>query len=238
MNWHVPGPMGPNPMIAPFWDDLKISGGDVFYYYDNTNNYFIVEWSDLRNEYNSSSEETFEAIIYDPAFYPTNTGDAEIKFQYKVINNIDQGSYYGYTIAHGQYATVGIEDHTALVGLEYTYDNDYPTAAKHLQNEMALLFTTNAPQFLAPPIADANQDYLSFALLQNQSESQVLEISNSGESNLIYNIAKNYIEKHCHNKCTFSASNLESKEIFPSIIDKIKRSKKDENHLFRSKSAK
>jgi hypothetical protein len=37
--------MGPNPMIAPFWDDLEIGNGDVFYYYDSGNNYFVVERS-------------------------------------------------------------------------------------------------------------------------------------------------------------------------------------------------
>ena len=53
---------------------------------------------------------------------------------------------------------------------------------------------------------------------------------NDGDKKRV-NIAKNYIEKHCNNKCIFSAFNLESKEIFSSVIDKIKKSKKDENHL-------
>jgi len=44
-------------------------------------------------------------------------------------------------------------------------------------------------------------------------------------------IAKNYIEKHCNAKCEFSAFNLDAKKIFSFVIDKIKKSKKDENHL-------
>jgi hypothetical protein len=193
MNWHIPGPAGPNPMIAPFWDDLQMGSGDVFYYYNNTNNYFVVEWSHLKNEYNNSSEETFQVIIYDPEYYPTLTGDADILFQYKTVNNVDQGSYGGW-VSHGQYATVGIEGLSSTVGLEYTYDNDYPTAAKHLENNMAILFTTNAPQFLAPPIADVSHDYLTFALLEETTDSQTLQISNTGESNLVYNVSKTYIE--------------------------------------------
>ena len=193
MNWHIPGPAGPSPMIAPFWDDLEIGNGDVYYFYDSSNNYFVIEWSHLRNESNGSSEETFQAVIYDPAHYPTNTGDADILFQYKVVNNIDQGSYSG-GVSHGQYATVGLESHSPLIGMEYTYDNDYPTAAKHLENNMAILFTTNAPQFLAPPVANISHDYFTFALLEDTSDSQTLQISNSGESNLIYNISKTYIE--------------------------------------------
>ncbi|MBN1327722.1 MAG: T9SS type A sorting domain-containing protein, partial [Candidatus Cloacimonetes bacterium] len=144
MNWNIPGPNGPSPMIAPFWDDLKTGSGHVCYFFDPANHYFVVEWSHLQNEYNNA-EETFQVIIYDILFYPTTFTDNEFKFQYKVINNVDAGDY-SWSINHGQYATVGIEDHTGLRGLEYTFNNTYPTAAKHLQNQMALLFT-------GPPIA-------------------------------------------------------------------------------------
>jgi hypothetical protein len=141
MNWYIPGPPGPSPIIAPFWDDLKMGSGDVYWYYDSTQNYVIVEWDHLQNDYNNA-EETFQVILYDSNFYPTSTGDSEIKFQYKVVNNVDQGSYGGgWYVYHGQYATVGIEDHTGTVGLEYTFSNSYPVAAKPLQNQMALLFT-------------------------------------------------------------------------------------------------
>ena len=146
MNWHIPGPLGPSPMIAPFWDDLKIGSGRVCYYNNSGQHYFIVEWSHLQNEYNSA-EETFQVILYDPNYYPTPTGDGEIKMQYKVVNNVDVGDYTPtFHISHGQYATVGIEDHTSEVGLEYTYNNTYPTAAKTLQNQMAILYTTNSPE--------------------------------------------------------------------------------------------
>ena len=148
MNWHIPGPLGPSPMIAPFWDDLKIGSGRVCYYNNSVQHYFVVEWSHLQNEYNSA-EETFQVILYDPNYYATPTGDGEIKVQYKVVNNVDVGDYTPtFHISHGQYATVGIEDHTSEVGLEYTYNDTYPTAAKTLQNQMAVLFTTNTP---SPP---------------------------------------------------------------------------------------
>ena len=139
MNWSIPGPLGPSPIIAPFWDDLKINNGNVCYFYDQTQNYFIVEWSHLQNDYDNS-EETFQVILFDSNYYPTTTGNSEILFQYKTINNVNQGNY-GTFSNHGQYATVGIEDHTGTVGLEYTYNNQYPTAAKVLEDEMAILFT-------------------------------------------------------------------------------------------------
>ena len=53
---------------------------------------------------------------------------------------------------------------------------------------------------------------------------------NDGDKTRV-DIAKNYIEQHCNDKCVFTPLNLESKEIFSYVIDKIKKSKKDENHL-------
>ena len=141
MNRALPGPLGPSPIIAPFWDDLVMSSGKVCYYFDSALNYFVVEWSRVKNEYNGSSLETFEVILYDINFYPSSSGDNEILFQYHTVNNIDVGSYGGYSVEHGQYATVGLEDHTGLIGLEYTFNNQYPTAAKMLEDEMAILFT-------------------------------------------------------------------------------------------------
>ena len=47
-------------MIAAFWDDLETAnGGDVFYY--STDQYVIVEWSDMRTQ-NNNSLETFQII--------------------------------------------------------------------------------------------------------------------------------------------------------------------------------
>jgi hypothetical protein len=139
-NWRLPGALGPNPMIAPFWDDLAThNGGLVFSYYDAANHWYIIQWDNMKNGFNGTSEETFQVILYDPAYYPTSTGDGPIKFQYKVFNNVD--NYTG-TTSHGCYATIGIKDHNGLVGLEYSYLNQYPTAAQPLGNQKALYITT------------------------------------------------------------------------------------------------
>lgn len=138
MNWNIPGPGGPSPMIAAFWDDLKLTGGShVCYYFDAAQHRFIVEWSHLQNDF-AGDEETFQAILYDPSVNPTATGDSEILFQYKVINNTSQGSN---RYDHGQYCTIGLEDPTGLIGLQYTFNNAYPTSAKVLEHEMAILLT-------------------------------------------------------------------------------------------------
>ncbi len=145
MNWNIPGALGPSPLIAPFWDDLITGDGNVCYFYNDVYHYFVIEWSRLYNEYNSN-EETFQVVLYDADYYPTMLGDSEIKFQYHTVSNVDQGGYFGFIVNHGLYATVGIEDPSGTIGLEYTFNNEYPTAAKVLENESAIFFT-------GPPIS-------------------------------------------------------------------------------------
>jgi hypothetical protein len=139
-NWRLPGAGGPNAMIAPFWDDLcTLTGSGIYVYNDTANHKYIIEWYNLKNGRDRTSEETFQVILFDPLFYQTTTGDGPIKIQYKVFNNVDltSGVYN-----HGNACTVGIKDHTGTRGLEYTYNNTYPTAAQPLANQKALYITT------------------------------------------------------------------------------------------------
>lgn len=139
-NWRLPGPLGPNPMIAAFWDDLQLNtGNNVYVYYNSTQHFYVVQWN-VTSGFDRTSPEVFQAILYDPIYYPTQTGDAPIKLQYKIFNNIDAGS--GDAHPHGNSSTIGIKDHNGLVGLEYTFNGAYPTAAKPLANNSALYITT------------------------------------------------------------------------------------------------
>jgi len=187
MNWHIPGPIGPSPMIAPFWDDLKMSSGHVCYYYVEDLHYFIVEWSNLTLS-ESSNLETFEVIIYDPEYYETPSGDADLLFQYKVVHNYDNDT------TEGPYCTVGIEDHTGTMGLEYTFRNLYPTAAKTLEYNMALLFTTRGSTAMAPAEIVLSDDHFNFALQTGGTDNDILLISNNGEQNLYFNFVKEYLD--------------------------------------------
>jgi Peptidase family C25/Propeptide_C25/HYDIN/CFA65/VesB-like, Ig-like domain len=191
MNSQIPAPQGPSPMIAPFWDDLKMGSGHVYYYHDQTEHAFVVEWSHLQADWDNS-QETFQVLIYDPAVYPTPSGDAEIVFQYQTVNNVSVGSY-NYGVEHGQYSTVGLEDHTGTVGLEYTYNNTYPTAAAPLEDEFAIKFTTMGGGAQSPPIMNLNQTNFDFLLQPGSADTQHLEITNDGEANLIYNLSKSYV---------------------------------------------
>ncbi len=141
-NGRMPGGQGPAPMIAPFWDDLVLlTGGGIYRYYNADEHIFIIQYQNLKNGYNRSSEETFQVIFHDPLYYPSSLGDGMIKIQYKTFNNVDTGSS-GYTPSHGKFATVGIRDPSNLRGLEYTFNNQYPPAAQPLANQRALLITT------------------------------------------------------------------------------------------------
>lgn len=131
-NWGIPGVLNPPCLVAPFWDDLYLGEGGVVYDYDESTQRFIVEWSRVRNEY-SDALETFQAILYNPERYTTETGDGEILFQYQSVENGD----YAYN-----FATVGIESPDKADGLQYTYAGQYSPGAAELKDNMAIKFTT------------------------------------------------------------------------------------------------
>lgn len=137
MNYPIPGPQGPSPMIAVFWDDLSVSNSNVLWYFNSNLHYYVVQWSRITNG-DTGSPLTFQVILYDPIYYPTTTGDSEIKMQYMQVTNNNSGSYPS---NHGQYSTVGLENEDSLIGLQYTFNNTYPEACKSLQSQMAILFT-------------------------------------------------------------------------------------------------
>ncbi|OUW62617.1 MAG: hypothetical protein CBD58_01635 [bacterium TMED198] len=159
-NYSLPGPGGPSPMLAVFWDDLQMnSGGDIYAWHDTQSDAFVIEWSGLRT-FQLNSLNTFQAILYN-SDYLTPTGDDEIKLQYKVFNNTSYGEYpvgnnFG-AVIHGIYTTVGIENYNGQVGLEYTHDNQYPLTSMILDDETSLFITTRLSGSV--PISIAHQQY-------------------------------------------------------------------------------
>ena len=142
-------------MVAAFWDDLETgNNGDVYYY--SNNNYAIIQWEDMRTHY-SNSLETFQIILNNDSNQPY--GDNSIKIQYDEFNNTSSGDFNNYPPEHGSYATIGIENHLSNDGLQYTYYNNYPTAAMTLSDNTALFITTQLPITLPVP-----QLYSSYSL--------------------------------------------------------------------------
>jgi len=143
MNRPIPGDGGVSPMIAVFWDDLVMNANSGVYtsYQNNT---LIIEWDNLENDYEQPGiiyEETFQLIIYDRAERSTSNGNNEMKFQYNTFNNVNAGSYSGGSAEHGLYSTIGIEDQTGTIGVQYSFNNEYFDTGTQLDNHTAILIS-------------------------------------------------------------------------------------------------
>jgi hypothetical protein len=134
-NSAIPSIDGPAPMIAVNWDDLRESNtggsGAVWWYYNSTNNTFIVEWDSVSYYNTSTVRDKFQVILYDST-YSTSTGDNIILVQYMTANL--------YTSS-----TIGIEDPTETIGIQYLFDSSYHPAAAVIQPGRAIKYTTQSP---------------------------------------------------------------------------------------------
>ncbi len=206
-NHYIPAYLGPKAMIAGYWDDLKgkktgvnTDGTGIFddmrmsYWHDADNNRYIIEWNDSYNQYtidlmDNASLEKFQIILY-----PRDGQDGDIVIQYHTVDNP------GITT---NYCTVGIEDHTQLRGLTYTYANQYPPTATPLQAGLAIKFTTTPPD----NYTISNSDHvlsIPFTLAQNYpnpfnpTTTISFNLKQSGNANLgIYNL-KGQLVKTLH----------------------------------------
>lgn len=140
-NFSIPFPMGPNALIAPFMDDLDDNVGTepfkVYSHLDIENDQLIIQWDNVANGEDDEfcgteqdcTRETFQLILKDGG---SQNGD--ILFQYKEIHDIDE---------NGNYSTIGIESPDQNFGYQYQFRN-ISYGSQLVQNEMAILFTTNS----------------------------------------------------------------------------------------------
>ncbi len=132
-NSGIPDSDGPENMIAPLWDDLNPSrGGQVAYYFDSLNHRFIIEWHQVPHYGETGDLETFEVILFDPAYYPSITGDGTIIFQY--LTDPAQDDF-----------TTGIENASETDGLQIYYDGRVNRYTTGIHGGKAIKFTTNQP---------------------------------------------------------------------------------------------
>jgi|GEM_PF-6010337 len=122
-------------MVALFWDDLfegsSNSTSKLLYYSDAANHRFIVEWDSV-GHWSGTLRETFQAILLDPAYYPTPSGDGEVIFQYRIIGEETA-------------CTVGTEDSTQTIGMQYLYNGTYDPTAAEIRDGVAIKFSTQHP---------------------------------------------------------------------------------------------
>ncbi len=151
-NWRLPGPLGPDPIVAAFWDNLGVGNNSgVYTWYNQDEAIFVIQWENAINV-NLNAPETFQIILHDPEYHFTSTLDGIIKIQYRVFNNVNNrggqpGGGQSQFGEWGNYSTIGFADHTGMRGLEYTFNNEYPTAARPLEDETAILITTGSLGF-------------------------------------------------------------------------------------------
>ncbi|MCK4414152.1 MAG: carboxypeptidase regulatory-like domain-containing protein [Candidatus Eisenbacteria sp.] len=130
-NWTIPAIGAPPYLIAPMWDGLYQSGSDqVYYWFDSSGHRFIVQWSRVRNDVNNYIE-NFEVILYDPAYYPTDTGDGIIVFQYDTFR---KGNY-----THN-FWTTGIENGDQTDGVLYSFYDMYNSGSSTIASGRAIKF--------------------------------------------------------------------------------------------------
>jgi hypothetical protein len=104
----------------------------VYYYNDAVNHKFVVEWFRVDHYGASGTQENFEISLYNPAFYPTPTGDGEVIVQY--MNTMRQADN-----------TVGIQNSAQNVGIQYYLDGTYNSLGVPITDTFALKFTTVKP---------------------------------------------------------------------------------------------
>jgi len=159
INYGLPHSDNVNNMVAVFWDDLYddyIIEGEIWHYYDEANNRFIIEWDSItHNDYTyEQKRECFQIQLYDPDYSDTPTGDGEIIFQYKRAGGLESN-------------TVGIENNGQDIGLQYLYDQNYNVTATELKNEYAIKFTTEPPHVNIIVSVDENLAEGSGSVTQN-----------------------------------------------------------------------
>ncbi len=121
-NIPIPDASDPNNAIFPFWDDLYIETGAVYYYNDVANDRFIIQYNNVPH-YSGGSEGpgpyTFEVIL---------NKDGKILFQYKsVLDPLTSN-------------TIGIENSAGTDGLQLVYNNTY------VKNNLAVMISIAPPK--------------------------------------------------------------------------------------------
>jgi M6 family metalloprotease-like protein len=111
-NTAIPNAAAPNPAIYAFWDDLNLVGSDSGYvYYRNQgaspNCSTTVMWKNARIKGASTyNQATFEAVLYEG-------GRVQLRYRDAAVSDTN----YNW----GRSASVGIENATGAVGLQYLY---------------------------------------------------------------------------------------------------------------------
>ena len=110
-NRPLPNSIAPRLIIAPYWDDLILQGSDSVKYElrgTTPERRLIIQWK-IHNLSDETKPGEFQAILYE---------SGKIEFHYKDVIFNDSGSEYN----NGGSATIGIQDASAVTGLQYNFN--------------------------------------------------------------------------------------------------------------------
>jgi hypothetical protein len=157
---------GIHGLIAPYWDDIVTWGSADAIYYEtkgtSPNRKFVVEWNNNQHYSSSSSGITFEAILYE--------GTNNILFQYK---DLDFGNVYGAVggdnppYNNGGSATVGIEDPTGNIGLQYSFNQQAITPGLAILYKFPAFAGTNMYLSMNAPASMDRGSSMTYTLYYN-----------------------------------------------------------------------
>jgi gliding motility-associated-like protein len=135
----------PNNFISAFWDDIVIDpSGKILYTTIGAapNRKCIIQWTNMGFWASPVLMGTFAVILYE--------GSNDIQIQYRSI--IDNTS----ARAHGESATIGLENSTGTAGIEYACHN-----SSAVESEQAIHFTPSGTTYTVNPSATYDGVYLT-----------------------------------------------------------------------------
>lgn len=141
----IPSAGTPNNFISAFWDDIVIDpSGKILYTTIGAapNRKCIIQWTNMGFFSSTVLMGTFAVILHE--------GSNNIQIQYRSI--IDNTS----ARAHGQSATIGIENSGGTAGIQYAYHN-----SSAVESEQAILFTPSGSTYTVNPAATYDGVYLT-----------------------------------------------------------------------------
>jgi subtilisin family serine protease len=168
-NVAIPAAGAPNAAIYPFWDDLNVVSGVSSMWTMATgeapNRSFLVEWRNVRFFGNTSLHLDVQAQLNE---------DGSVVTRYR---NLDADPR-----EHGNSATVGIENATGTVALQYSFN----TAV--LENDQSIKFVPPPSGIVTGTVTDANDgEALAGATVQAKTGSTVVGTTTTGADGT-YNI--------------------------------------------------
>lgn len=133
-NTPVPSPSLPNRAIYPYWDGLVIDPGEASVWYRNlADTCLVFEWYHGRHRNGSRGGLDFQVKLF---------RSGAIEFHYAGVNSGDTAA------DAGRSATVGIEDASGRIGLQYLFDG--VPAANRLEVGRAIRFESSPPAVNEP----------------------------------------------------------------------------------------